>query len=227
VILGYFSENITRNISQERGFQTNQILQLKPRFLLQGNELRLVPLPNLTEAEYRSLRSRARELLPHDYFAPGGPSGIRSLEFPYLLSVAGAFQHYRLQARLRGRPSYAQFYDPEHPSGALPLTEAIIKTFVDTARSRGQKPMVLLIPDEKDLRWLRGRGVLPFAELAERLRSAGVIAPRVAEVLERKLGSRDPCEIYNRCASGHFTPEGYRWLAETAYAGLTEAGWLR
>ena len=84
--------------------------------------------------------------------------------------------------------------------------------------------MVLLISDEKDLRWLRNHGVLPYAELANRLRSAGVIAPRVAEALNKALGSRDPCELYTRCASGHFTPEGYRRLAEIAFASLREIG---
>src|SRR5258706_1452370 len=83
VILGYFSENIVRNISQDWGFRTNQVGGLKPRFVLEGNALRLVPLPSLTEAEYLSLHSRAQQLLPYDYFAPGGPSGIHSLEFPF------------------------------------------------------------------------------------------------------------------------------------------------
>lgn len=227
VILGHFSDNIIRNINQERGFLTNQAIGLKPRFILEANKLKLIPLPILTEAEHLSLRTDAQELLPYDYFVPGGSSGIHSLKFPYTLSVLGAFQHYRLQARLMGKPSYAQFYDPAHPSQALQVTEAIIKSFVVEAQRRNQKPMVLLIPDEKDLRWLREHGTLPYAELTIRLNNAGVIVIDVAEQLNRYLGNRDPCEIYTHCGGGHFNPEGYKQLAEIVFAKLREIGWIR
>lgn len=227
VILGHYSENIIRNINQERGFLTNQAIGLKPRFILEGNKLRLVPLPALTEAEHLSLRTHAHELLPYDYFAPGGPSGIHSLKFPFTLSVLGTIQHYRLMAKLKRQPSYAQFYDPAHSSQALQVTEAIIKKFASEAQRRKQKPMVLLIPDEKDLRWLRDHGSLPYTELATRLKSAGIIVPDAAEELNKYLGKRDPCELYTRCGGGHFNPEGYKQLAEIVFAKLVETGWVR
>jgi len=227
VILGHFSDNIIRNINQERGFLTNQAIGLKPRFMLEDNKLKLVPLPTLTEVEHLSLRSHAQELLPYDYFAPGGSSGIHSLKFPFTLSVLGTIQHYRLMARLKRQPSYMQFYDPAHPSHALQVTEAIIKSFVSEAHRRSQKPMVLLIPDEKDLHWLRDHGTLPYAELANRLRNAGVIVPDVAEELNKYLGSREPCALYIRCGGGHFNPDGYKRLAEIVFAKLREIGWIR
>lgn len=226
VILGHYSDNIIRNINQERGFLTNQAIGLKPRFILEANELKLVPLPTLTEVEHISLRSNAQELLPFDYFAPDGPSGIRTLKFPFTLSVLGTIQHYRLMARLKGHPSYAQFYDPAHPSHALQVTEAIIKSFVSEAQRRNQKPMVLLIPDEKDLRWLRDHGTLPYAELVNRLRNAGIIVPDIAGELGKYLGSRDPCELYTRCGGGHFSQEGYKRLAEIVFDKLREIGWI-
>lgn len=227
VILGYYSDNIIRNINQERGFLTNQSLGLKPRFILEANELKLIPLPTMTEAEFLSLGSHAQELLPYDYFAPGGPSGIHSLKFPFTLSILGAFQHYRIQARIRGVPSYAQFYDPEHPSHALQVTVAIFKAFVSEAQRRNQKSMVVLIPDEKDLDWLRDHGALPYAELANRLRNAGIVVPEVAEKLNKDLGNRDPCELYTHCGGGHFNPYGYKLLAEIVFAKLKEVGWIQ
>jgi hypothetical protein len=227
VILGHYSDNIVRNVNQERGFLTNQVLALKPRFVLADGELTLVPLPELTEAEYRSLGARGRQLLPNDYFAPGGPAGIRSFEFPYTLSVAGIVRHYRLRAGLEGRPSYAEFYDPLHPSQALQVTEALMHAFVEAARRRGQKAMILLIPDEKDLRWLRAHGALPYAELATRLRASGIAVPAVAEALSRDLGGRDPCSLYTRCGDGHFAPGAHRQLAEIAYGALASLGWLK
>lgn len=227
VILGHFSDNIIRNINQERGFLTNQPLGLKPRFILEANELKLIPLPVMTEAEHLSLGSSARELLPYDYFAPGGPSGIHSLKFPFTLSVLGTIQHYRLIAKLKRQPSYAQFYDPAHSSHALQVTESIIKAFVSEAHRRNQKPMVLLIPDEKDLRWFHDHGTLPYDELAKRLRSAGIIVPEIAETFNKDLGSRDPCVLYTRCGGGHFNSDGYKKLAEIVFTKLEEIGWIR
>jgi hypothetical protein len=166
-------------------------------------------------------------LLPYDYFAPGGQSGIHSLKFPYTVSALGAFQHYRLQARFNGKPSYAKFYDPKHPSQALQVTEAIIISFVKEARRRNQKPMVLLIPDQKDLLLLRDHGALPYAELSNRLKNAGVIVPDVAGELVKYLGKRDPCEIYIHCGGGHFNKDGYKQLAEIVFTKLKDTGWVR
>lgn len=222
VILGHYSDNIIRNINQDRGFLTNQAIGLKPRFILSSNKLKLIPLPILTEDEHLGLRTHAKEILPYDYFVPGGPSGIHTLKFPYTLSVLGAFEHYRLMARIKGQLSYAQFYEPTHPSQALQVTEAIIKSFVYDAQRRNQKPMVLLIPDEKDLRWLRNHGSLPYAELANRLKSSGIIMPDVAEKINKYLGNRDTCEIYTNCGHGHFNPEGYKLLAEIVFSKLKE-----
>jgi hypothetical protein len=226
VILGFFSENIVRSVSRDRGFRTNEPFALKPRFLLEDGALKLVPLPRLSEEEYASLRTRARELLPHDYFAPGGPSGVRSLAFPYSLAAAQTFWHYRIRARLAGRPSYAEFFEPDHPSGALPVTEAILLAFAKEARQRGQKPMVVMIPDAKDLEWVRARGALPYAELARRLQAAGVAVEDLADDFDRYLGRRAACEVYTRCDAGHFNPEGNRRFAEFVYRRLLQNGWI-
>lgn len=224
VILGHYSDNIIRNINQNRGFLTNQPIGLKPRFILEANKLKLIPLPILTEVENFNLRSRAKELLPYDYFVPGGESGLHTLKFPFTLSALGAFQHYRLQAKIMGKVTYAQFYNPAHSSEALQVSEAIIKSFVNEAKRRNQKPMVLLIPDVKEIRMLRDSGTLPYAELAVRLRSAGVIVIDVAEELNKYIGNRDPSIVYG---PGHLNADGYRQLAEIVFVKMKQIGWIK
>lgn len=226
VILGHYSENIVRNINQNRGFLTNQPVGLKPRFILEENKLKLIPLPNLTEAENLSLGSNAQELLPYDYFAPGGPSGLHSLKFPYIFSTLGAFQHYRLQAKIMRKVTYARFYEHTHPSQALQVTEAIIKNFVSEAQKRDQKPLVLLIPDVKEIQLLRDHGTLPYSELASRLRSSGVIVIDVAEELNKLAGKQDPGIFYGHDGFGHLNQEGYKQLANIVFAKLKELGWV-
>jgi lysophospholipase L1-like esterase len=225
VILGHYSENIIRNVNQNRGFLTNQPIGLKPRFILEANKLKLIPLPNLTEAENLNLISSAHDILPYDYFAPGGLSGLHSLKFPYTLSTIGAFQHYRLQAKIMGKVTYAKFYEPTHPSQALQVTEAIIKSFVNEAHSRNQNPLVLLIPDIKEIRWLRDHGTLPYAELATRLRMSGVEVIDVAVELNKIAGTQDPGKFYGHDGTGHLNQEGYKQLANIIFNKLKELEW--
>jgi hypothetical protein len=226
VILGHFSENIIRNVNQERGFLTNQVLGLKPRFVLRDRQPVLVPLPQLTLEQYGALRERASELVPNDYFAPGGSAGIRTVSFPYAVSVIGALGHYRIRAAIEGRPSYAQFYDPGHASQALQVTEAIVTRFAARVQMREQKFMVLLLPSPKDLELLRNKGIAPYAELARRLEGAGVVVVDIGEQLLIALGARDPCELYTRCGAGHFIPSANAKLAQIVFENIGALGWL-
>lgn len=213
VVLGHMTNDIIRNVNQERGFLNNEPLGLKPRFLLRNGALDLIALPNLTEEEYAGLEKDAGRLLPDDYFYPGGPSGLAGAHFPFLLSAIHALGHYRIKASLHHEPSYAQFYRPDHPSGALQVTEAIVKRFVADAGARHQKPLVLLIPDYKDLEWLDAHGAVPYQPLVDLLAADGISAVSAADALHAYLGGKAPCTIY-RCKEGnHLTPDGYRQLA--------------
>jgi hypothetical protein len=227
VVLGHFSEDIVRNVNQERGFLGSATLGLKPRFLYRDGVLDLVPLPALTEEQYAHIGENAASLVPYDYFRPGGPSGVVALRFPFLISAVRALRHYRLRAALRHEPSYAEFYRPDHSSGALQVTIGIMRRFVVTARNRGQTPLILLIPDVKDLEWLRVHGIVPYQALIDSLTNGGVPFVSAAESLNRHLAGKPPCFIYFRCSGHHFRPEGYRELAKVVERTIHERGLLR
>jgi hypothetical protein len=223
-VLAHWSEDIIRNVNQFRGFIAPKGVALKPRFTVDGGgRLVLVPIPELSREEFAEI-DRRLELLPQEYFRPGGPSGVTALRFPYSASLLRLASHYRLRARLRGEPSYAQFYDSAHPSGALRVTVEIAKAFDAAARERGQEPLVLLLPDEKDLRQLRESGSLAYAPLAEELRRAGIETPDVASRMLDHLGAREPCALFTRCPGGHFAPEGHALLARIVRDWIVERG---
>jgi hypothetical protein len=222
VVLGHFSDNIIRNVNQERGFLTNEPFGLKPRFVDRDGTLDLIPLPSLTEEQYARVGQDAATLLPFDYFKPGGQAGVVARGFPYLLSAIRAFGHYRIRARLHGEPSYAAFYRPEHPSGALQVTTEIAERFVATAKSRGQAPLVVLIPDIKDLQSFRAHGTVAYQPLVDSLTKAGVPVVSAAAPLDAYLAGRPPCDLYFRCSSSHFRPEGYRELAHVVERALRD-----
>jgi hypothetical protein len=223
-VLGHLAENAIRNVNRYRGFLTGLPHGFKPRLLLgERGELELVPLPTLTREQLADV-DRRPELLPHEFFRPGGDSGVVALRFPYSRVLLGVPFHYRVRAQLAGRVSYAEFYAPDHPSGALPLTLAILEEFVRVAERRGQRGLVLVIPEQGALRELRESGALPYAPLTAALAEAGIATPPIAERMLAYLGGRDPCELFTSCRAGHFTREGYRLLAQIAFDFLRESG---
>jgi hypothetical protein len=224
VVLGHWSEDILRNINQFRGFIAPRAHALKPRFRVDGEgRLVLVPAPVLSPEELADV-DRRPELLSYEYFRPGGPSGVVALRFPYSVSLLRLGWHFRVRARLRREPSWAPFYAAAHPSGALRVTAEILEAFDRDARQRGQAPVVLLIPDQADLRQLREGGVLAYAPLADELSRAGIETPDVAGRMLRELGERDACALFTRCPSGHLNPQGNALLARIVRDWIEERG---
>lgn len=221
VVIGHFSDNITRNVNQLRDFIAGGRLGFKPRFVIGDEGPQPVALPTLTEDEYREVASRSAELLPHEYFRPGtwGAAGI--MAFPYTKAIAHVAMHQRVLAALRGiRPTYAPFYDPQHPSQALPLTVQILQHAARTAAAREQRLLVLLIPDLHDLEARRAGRPSSYAPLRAELDAAGLGYIDAADYFLASHGARDFCELFVRCGGSHFNPDGYRYLAEAVYAAL-------
>jgi hypothetical protein len=222
VVLGHYSEDIVRNVNHLRDLLSGGSFGLKPRFVLENGELRLVPLPELDAAEFARISTDAAELLPYEYFRPGGDAGIVVLGFPYTLSLARVSRQYRLRAALRGVPSYAPFYDAGHSSGALDITTAILDAFVREARSRSKQPIVLLIPDIADLEALRAGLPTHYAPLARALVDRGIEPLDAAAALDRAAGARGPCAVFTACGRGHLSAEGNAVLADLVATRVRE-----
>ncbi|MCH7644948.1 MAG: hypothetical protein IH974_08930 [Myxococcales bacterium] len=90
-ILGIIPHNVLRNINQYRYLlDMRSVLGFKPRFVLAGNDLRLVPLPKPTFEELALLASNPGQLLPHEAFLPGTRLGPVPLKFPYTSSCSSS-----------------------------------------------------------------------------------------------------------------------------------------
>lgn len=220
VVLGHLSENILRNLAQLRDLLYPGSFGLKPRFLLrEDGQLAQLPLPTYTEEEYREVVARPEDHLEHDWFVPGGPAGIQRLRFPFSLSVLGAFRNFHVQAKLRGRPWYADFYAADHPAGGLDLTAAILVAFRDEALRRGRRPLILLIPTGLDLSHFAEHGEWVYQPLLDRLEETGARPLNAGAGIMAELGARDPCELFTHC-SQHFNAEGYALLARVVHEEL-------
>ncbi len=237
VVLGHLSENIVRNVNQFRGFVSGARYTLKPRFVVDSaGRLKLIPLPRLTADEFAALDRRADELVPYDFFRPGGGAGTRVLRFPFSVSVLGVFADPRLRQRLRGMPAWPEYYEPDHPAGGLRVTAGILEAFHRDALARGQQPIVLLIPTLTDLQALQETGSLPYQSLEQELELAGIATPGLARRLIAGFDGRDPCDLYKGCViHRHFNAEGnaliagivYDWIVEQGFLTAEGGGWQR
>ncbi len=222
IVLGHFSDNILRNVNRLRDFLAGGRFGFKPRFILGSDGVEVLPMPNISIEEYASISYTAVDLLPHEYFAPGTEGGPGIMRFPYSLAVLQALRHYRISSALAGiRPTYIPFYQAQHPSGALQITEAIILEAVNVAHQRGQKLFLLLIPDLHDLIALQAGRDPSYLPLKVALEKNGVRTIDSGVFIARAIGGRNVCEIYTRCGSSHFNPEGYSLLADAVLDQLS------
>jgi hypothetical protein len=215
VILGVLSENIQRNVNQFRNFliPSNQC-QTKPRYVLDSQgHLRLVPLPQLTTENYEDFIRNPDHYLKHDYFAPGGPSGAQKLGFPYTWSILKAHKFF-YDRYVRGYKSYLQFYQPHHPSQALPLTVAIIRQFVSEARKAGKHPLVLVFPTDEDFRVYNQSRHFVYEPLIQALTREHIEHVDLGPQLLQGLGQSDYMVLFQGGQYHHFNEEGNRRVAE-------------
>jgi hypothetical protein len=155
-LLGIFPENVMRNVNQYRGFIGSFDLSpvgLKGRFVLDGGgRLEWIHRPRIDEDGFLNLLRDPASVLPHEYLLPNTRDGPVTLRFPYALALARVAIMPRLRVRITDRPSWADFYRADHPSGALALTTAIVEAFANEAEHRGKRALVVMLPGASSFR---------------------------------------------------------------------------
>lgn len=222
-ILGHLSENVLRNVSRYRRLMAaGDEYGLKPRFDLDPERgLIEIPIAGRDAEEVRESVLDPEARLAHDYFVPGGPSGVARLRFPYTLSVLRALRHYHVRAELAGQPAYTEFYRSDHPSHGLEITARIVERFAARARERDKLPMVMVIPTGLDLLEFQRSGTWIYEPLLSRTRELGVDVVNIGSLMMETIGSADPCALYIRC-NNHFNEAGNRLLAEEVLVAIDQ-----
>lgn len=225
VFLNHLTANVLHNVNQFRNLiDPGPELALKPRFVESGDGPALIPVPKIAPDRLDAFLAAPSSVLMQEYFLPDTARGLQEARFPYLWSVLrAAVQSRRLEAVLTGLPTYAAFYAPDHPSGALAVTERVFDEFAATARANGQIPVVTIIPTCRELRRAQKTGMWTYAPLAAHARSEGYPFLDFGPELLLRLDEAPPDRIYERVhgtCSGHLNARGYEYLAEIAYAFL-------
>ncbi|MHC5064983.1 MAG: hypothetical protein ACYTG5_13535 [Planctomycetota bacterium] len=147
IVMGLMLENIGRNVNRYRPIYFGQsgTLGCKPRFVLEGEDLRLLPLPYANEGEALAAigdGSILEDLGEHEYWRdrPWVPFGKT---FASLRLVAGFF------AYLQRRPSALWQARQEEP---YRVTLALLESFAREAKAAGATHApILIFPTENDL----------------------------------------------------------------------------
>ena len=231
-LLGIFPENIVLNVNQYRGFlgYSPSPTGLKGRFVLDSEgRLEWVHRPRIDEKGFLDFLRDPANLLPHEYLLPDTPDGPVTLRFPYMLTVARFALMPRLRVRFTGRPSRADFYRADHPSGALALTAAIVEAFVHESEHRGKRALIVMLPGASSFRARAEFGQPEYAPLVAALDARGIDVFDPTPALLIALGQRSYCELYIAPAKcdGHFGIEGSRIVADVVMAELRRRGLVK
>jgi hypothetical protein len=228
-LLGIFPENIMLNVNQYRGFlgYSPSPTGLKGRFVLDGEgRLQWIHRPRIDEKGFLDFLRDPASLLPHEYLLPDTPDGPVTLRFPYTATLARFALMPRLRVRITGRPSWADFYRADHPSGALALTAALVEAFVRESEHRGKRALIVMLPGASSFRARAEFGQPEYAPLIAALTARKIEVFDPTGALLSALGQRSHCELYIVPAdcNGHFGIEGSRIVADVVMAELRRRG---
>ncbi|MBI2235652.1 MAG: hypothetical protein HYU60_01630 [Magnetospirillum sp.] len=216
-VLAIWPEDILRSLNRwQYLIAASGEYSFKPRFVLEGGQLHLVPTPQFDWPRYQTCSRRPEDCLDHETFLPDSADGPARIGFPHLRTALRVLTGARVTNYLAGRVSWAAFLDETHPSGARPLMRALIGRFAAEAAARGAAPLVVVFPTIGSQRvFEQGKG-LATQPLLDDLAALGIPHADLHQPLAHLLGGRPFCDILDgkdQCG-GHFNADGAAMVAE-------------
>lgn len=223
-ILGFFVRDVLRNVTQYLQFDfTTMPTAFKPRFVLDGEGLRVIPLPQIAPADLPAFVAHPERFLAHETFLPGSRFGPARIGMPYALVLARLVMSERVRARIAGRPNWADFLTPGHASQGLEVTVGIMERFAADCRARDKQCLVVVFPAPSSYDYLAKTGRSPTDDLIAALARAGIDHLDLAPGLARYLGPRPYPELL-ASVEGHHNAEGDRVVATLVREHLAARG---
>jgi hypothetical protein len=175
VIFGFNGQNCGDNLNLMRMLHEplTGVLFMKPRFLLDGDLLKLINTPTPTPEELAGIIARFSKwpLAQHEYYYSATDFQNNLWRHSWLL----AFTEAQIE-KIRKRAARASFYRED--GEAARLTLKIIGQFRQEVEAAGSRFYVVHLPSERELRALQESRSYPFAGLFTQLnRVATVINP--------------------------------------------------
>jgi len=210
VILGVYRQNLLRNLTFFRSLQhpRTQIPWSKPRFVLQDGELVLANYPALPpDAVAATLAAYEGTELARDdrFWEPElytDDARYRSRLWRYVIS----------RERLHG------FYDRSsamlHPGGpAITLGVALVQKFRRDMAALGRTPLILILPDDIDVRGWRA-GAPPIQPFLDALAAAAIPFVETGQPLAASLSEGETAGALFVGGAGHPNARATRVIAD-------------
>ena len=218
-LLGIFPDDIVRNVNQYRGFMgaAPEPFWVKGRFLVDRfGRLEWIERPNLDADNWVELHRKPALFLPREYLLPDTHDGPVTVHFPYTLTLARIAIAPRIWSRLSGRTPWSEFYNVDHPSGAVPLTVAIANAFVREAQQRSKRAFIVMLPGAGSFREVGSLARPDYAPLVTSMAAQGIDVFDPVTALTVALNGRSYCELYVEpvACKGHFGVAGSALVAK-------------
>ncbi len=222
IFLNHFSENIIRNVNQFRNFiYPNKYYLFKPRYVLQNEELKLIPIPNISNENIYFFLKQPQKYLKHEYFLPNGESGIQFLKFPYTNNIIKSLNHWHLKKKINRNPSrLIDFYLTNHNSNGLNITYQILNHFYNKVLSNGNIPIVTIFPTCRDLEYFDKFKKFPYNNLIKLLEQNKIKYIDFGLIIKNN-SSNDFKKLYERCG-GHFNEVGETLISKSFFKFIRE-----
>ena len=212
-ILTIYPDNILRNLNQYRPYLAGphaNWLGVKPRFIIENEELRLIPEPSYTYDELIEASDKPETLFNHEVFLPNTANGLPRLKFPFSLTVARFIVSKKIRNYITNTPSWIHFLEEDHPSDGLKIVNAIVQKFADLSVSRGQTPLLVIYPTSSSYRYYKKTGIIATQPISESALKKGIRHLDLHEPFAQYLGERSYCEVLTMPDScvGHYNHTG-------------------
>lgn len=226
-LLGILDENIGRSVNTLRGFYTlEESFRAKPRYVIQSDgRIVLLPNPIRVASDLVKLKDPAfvEELRRYDYWTQYYQSlnAPRELLWPATRTIVPHLNFFGGQGfqllRATVRPSYEaalwrsrhyHLYEPG--STGIAVLAHITDEFTETARKRGETPLVLVFAARETMEIMRRFGRKPYQTLIDHLVERKV---EFIDYGDRFVNRADLADLYIP-NDGHFNATGNRLVAE-------------
>ena len=207
VLIGHMLENINRVVNRFRPFYLPRDSRSvsKPRFVLDGDGLRLLPNPVRSVEQLKDPGWVEANLGPDDaWYFPGTfvPNPLDRLDLVRLIRSA-AYRNVHDQKAMAWGPGTAErLYQPGNE--AFEVVVRVLSGFAEQVRADGATPVVLVFPTTGEFRSLRSGGPRPYAALLDALRQRDVPTIDLGDALGEQSRTSAPQDL----AARHYTPLG-------------------
>ncbi len=223
-VLGFFVRDVLRNVTRYLHLDfTNLPMGFKPRFVPDGEKLRLLPIPRIDSADLDAFAAEPERFLEEETFLPDTRSGPVRMGAPFSLTLARLVANDRMVAMLRRRPNWSVFLEPGHTSGGYEVTLGIMTRFRDDCRARGKRCLVVLFPAPSSIAYRARTGRSILHELMAGLSEREIDYLDLEPGIMRQLGSRPYGELLSG-PDGHHNAEGDRVVAALVHDELVRTG---